>query len=91
MKKCDCDERIGININTIKEYEALKSFFDEQVEKGIFIEIPVEKPHYVGNDMKGNAVEWYANEWYRCCECGTIWEFDYPDFPAKGFVRKINA
>lgn len=31
-------------------------------------------------------MEWYANKWYRCNKCGTLWEFNYPDFPAKGFV-----
>ena len=28
----------------------------------------------------------YSN---RCICCGCLWEFKYPDFPAKGFVRKF--
>ena len=39
MKCCDCDERIGIKINSWKQFEELKSFFEEQVEKGIFMVI----------------------------------------------------
>ena len=31
----------------------------------------------------------YADKWYKCKCCGTLWEFLYPDFPMKGFVRKF--
>ena len=34
--------------------------------------------------------KWYADKWYKCKCCGTLWEFRYPDFPAKGFVRKFE-
>lgn len=40
--------------------------------------------------MYGNAVKWYADKWYKCKDCGALWEFDYPDFPASGFVRKFD-
>lgn len=90
MIKCDCDERVGIEINSYQLFENLIDFFRKQVEKGVFIDIPVEKPHYVGYDSNGKPHEWYANKWYKCKVCGTLWEFDYPDFPAKGFVRKFS-
>lgn len=90
MIKCDCDERIGIEINSYQQFEDLEQFFNEQVEKGIFTEIPVERPHYVWSDNQGNETKWFANKWYKCNGCNTIWEFDYPDFPAKGFVKKLN-
>lgn len=51
MISCDCDERIGIKIDSWKQFEELKEFFEEQVKKGIFIEIPVEKPYYIGYDV----------------------------------------
>jgi len=56
MTKCDCNERIGIKINSWKQFEELKDFFEEQVEKGLFIEIPVEKPYHTGYSTKGNVV-----------------------------------
>lgn len=88
---CDCDERIGIKINSWKQFEELKNFFEDQVKKGIFIEIPVEKPYYIGYGMDGKAMKWYADKWYKCLKCGVLWEFVYPDFPAQGSVRKLNS
>lgn len=90
MMPCDCDERIGTKINSWKQYEELKKFFDEQVERGIFIEVSVKRPYYVGYSVDGKSMKWYADKWYKCLWCGTLWEFVYPDFPAQGVVRKIN-
>lgn len=92
MIHCDCNERIGININSWDQFTELKDFFEEQVKKGLFVEIPVEKPYYVGySDLDGKAMRWYADKWYKCLGCGVLWEFDYPDFPAQGFVRKLSV
>ena len=90
MKQCDCDERIGIDINSWKQFEELKDFFEGQVKKGIFVEIPVEKPYYIGYCDHGEAMKWYADKWYQCLACGVLWEFIYPDFPAQGEVRKLS-
>lgn len=88
MIKCDCKERIGIEIQAWDQFEELKAFFESQVERGIFSEIPVKKPYYTGY---GNfhTSEWYADKWYRCNVCKTLWEMKYPDFPAHGFVHKF--
>ena len=91
MKKCDCDERIGIKINSWKQFQELKIFFENQEKNGIFIEVPVKNPYYIGYDKKGKATEWYADKWYKCLECGVLWEFKYPDFPAQGFVKKFDV
>lgn len=91
MTKCDCNERIGIKINSWKQFEELKDFFKEQVEKGYFVEIPVEKPYYIGYSANGNEMKWYADKWYKCLECDVLWEFIYPDFPAQGSIRKLNV
>ena len=88
MKNCDCNERIGIEINTWKQFEDLKKFFDNQVRDGIFADIAVKLPFYVGYDGERN-MEWYADKWYKCNVCECLWEFIYPDFPAKGLVRKF--
>lgn len=89
MINCDCNERIGIKINSLKQFEEMKVFFDEQVAKGCFIEVPVDKPYHVGQNIKGEIMRWYANKWYKCLVCGVIWEFIYPNFPAQGTIRKI--
>lgn len=87
--KCDCNERVGIKVGTMKLFQELKEFFDTQVKAGIFIEEDVKVPFYI---WKGNGEEkkWYATKWYKCLQCGCLWEFDYPDFPASGFVRKFD-
>ncbi|MDO5539030.1 MAG: hypothetical protein Q4F83_02995 [Eubacteriales bacterium] len=90
MIKCDCKERIGIEIKSYRMFDELKDFFEKRVTEGIFEDIPVEAPHYIGYDSTGKAMKWYANKWYRCKVCGVLWEFDYPDFPAIGFVRKFE-
>lgn len=89
--KCDCEERLGVEINSIKQNEELKKFFNDQVENGIFSDITVEKPYYEWDDGKGKKVQWYADKWYKCNVCNTMWEFVYPDFPAKGFVKKYDV
>ena len=93
MNQCDCDERIGIEINSFELYEELRKFFEYQVQEGVFCDIPVESPYFCGYGLKPEEVKdefkWYADKWYKCKCCGTLWEFQYPDFPAKGFVRKF--
>lgn len=88
--KCDCNERIGIEINSMKLFKELKSFFEGQAQRGIFIEENPKLPFYTytGQGDK-DTMEWYATKWYRCKCCGCLWEFDYPDFPSRGFVRKF--
>lgn len=88
---CDCKERIGIKINSWKQFQETKTFFEVQVKKGIFSDIPVEKPYYVGYTINRKEKKWYADKWYKCLECGVLWEFIYPDFPAQGSVRKISV
>lgn len=93
MKQCDCDERIGIEINSFQLYEELKNFFEKQVKDEVFCDVPVKLPYFYGYNLKPEEVKdefkCYADKWYKCKNCGTLWEFKYPDFPAKGFVRKF--
>ncbi len=95
MNQCDCDERIGIEINSFELYEELrKIFLNIKSKKVCFCDIPVESPYFCGYGLKPEEVKdefkWYADKWYKCKCCGTLWEFRYPDFPAKGFVRKFS-
>ena len=89
MKSCDCHERIGTKILSYKQFIELKDFFEGQVARGIFADVPVERPYFVSYGINGK-LEWYADKWYRCLVCGTLWEVKYPDFPALGKVRKID-
>ncbi|XCP84985.1 hypothetical protein ABXS75_18470 [Roseburia hominis] len=86
---CDCDERIEINITSIKELEKVKEFFSQQIKQGIFVEEIPQKPYYVWKE-RDRVKEWFATKWYRCLKCGCLWEVNYPDFPAKGFIRKFS-
>ena len=88
MMRCDCSERVGIKIDSIKLFEELKIFFEERVEQGVFKEIKVKEPYYVWKNGWFKRVKWYADKWYKCKACGVLWEFKYPDFPAQGFVKK---
>lgn len=84
-KKCDCSERFDVEINTLNEFEKFMTFFLCKVNCGMFEEIPVAKPYYTWNHL-----QYFANKWYKCTVCKCVWEFLYPDFPAKGHVRRIE-
>lgn len=90
MMICDCDERYAIKIDSYKLFVELKEFFEKQVDEGVFKEIPVTTPYYIGMDSFGDTLEWYADKLYKCNSCGVLWEFRYPDFPKKGTVRKFE-
>lgn len=83
--KCECKQRIAIKIDSIAILKEIESFFEEQQLNGIFSEIKPDKPYY---SYKNKL--WYADRWYKCNVCGCLWEVVYPDFPAKGFVRKFD-
>ena len=91
MCNCDCNERTDIVIRSLAEFDSLKKFFDSQVENGIFVEVKVEKPYYIGYGSLGKKHAWYATRWIVCKSCGCLWELNYPDFPAYGFVRKFRS
>ena len=88
---CDCKERHSIKINSYNLFEELKSFFEGKVKIGVFKETLVAEPFYIGySEIKKKEIKWYATKWYKCKVCGCLWEFDYPDFPSSGFVRKFE-
>ncbi|MBN2878404.1 MAG: hypothetical protein JXN65_02130 [Clostridia bacterium] len=91
FKKCDCSLLTGTEINSYKVFEELGAFFEQQVNKRIYKDVPVNKPFYIGHStLKKREIKWYATKWYKCSICGCLWEFNYPDFPQKGFVRKFE-
>jgi hypothetical protein len=83
--KCECSERYEAEINSYALFQEIKEFFEAQTEKGLYNDIHVDFPYYIG--LKSS--KWYASKWYKCKECGCLWEFNYPDFPMRGFVRKF--
>ena len=58
--KCDCAERIGIKINSYDFFIELKEFFEGQAQKGIFEDVPVEEPYFIGLYDDGSTKGWYA-------------------------------
>jgi len=86
--KCECEKRYETKINSLSLFNEIEAFFECETEKGIYKDVPVSLPHYIWTDEK-DTKEWYATKWYKCNICDCLWEFDYPDFPAKGFVRKF--
>lgn len=82
--KCDCIERYDAKINSYKAFMEIKNFFETQEKKGLFHETNVKYPYFTYGNQKI-----YATKWYRCTSCKCLWEFNYPDFPKKGFVRKF--
>lgn len=87
---CECNEHIGTKINSYSCFIEIKEYFETNLMSGMFIEIPVEKPYFVGEGDNGFRLEWYADKWYKCKICGCLWEFNHPDFPAMGFVKKFT-
>lgn len=87
---CECNERTGTKINSFNLFEEIKVFFEKTVEAGIYTDIPVKEPYYIGKGNDGYKLECYADKWYKCNVCGCLWEFIYPDFPAEGDVKKFK-
>lgn len=87
--ECECAERYEAKIDTWKLYQEIKDFFVSQTELGVYEDIPVTKPYFIGHSSTG-SLSWFADRWYRCRKCGCLWELTYPDFPAYGFVRKFS-
>ena len=86
---CECAQRYESQINSNSLFYEVKQFFSEQENLCIFKDIPVKTPYYTGNS-KIQIIKWYATKWYKCRVCGCLWEFNYPDFPTQGFVRKFS-
>jgi hypothetical protein len=82
--KCECSNRLDTSIISLKQFKEIKIFFERQVEIGNYIMQKPQMPYFVSSEKK-----WFANVWYKCKICGCLWEINYPDFPATGFVRKF--
>ena len=89
IKKCNCDNLYETEINSLELFQELKEYFEQTVKQGTFNDIVVKKPYHVYESPE-NTIKWYAKKWYQCPLCHCIWEFKYPDFPAKGAIRKLD-
>lgn len=89
--ECECAERFETKVNSYALFEELKDFFEEEVDKGIFEDVPILKPIQLFDDHGNVVTQWYPEKWYKCKVCGQIWAFEYPDFPAQGNVYKLDA
>jgi len=89
--KCECNERHETEIKSIKIFHEIKTFFEEQTDAGIYSDIPVSKPLQILDNRQRSVIQWYPTKWYRCNSCKIIWAFNYPEFPAKGGVFKLDV
>ncbi|NMC57560.1 MAG: hypothetical protein GYA50_10095 [Eubacteriaceae bacterium] len=87
---CKCSDRYEIDIDSYSLYEELKKFFETEILKGIYEDIPVLKPILLFDDFKNVVTQWYPDKWYKCSVCGQLWAFEYPDFPAFGRIYKLD-
>lgn len=93
-ESCNCAAVDDEKIDTWQKFKKAKEYFEAQVKQGIFEEEKVAEPYYTweANLWKGEwgSTKWYATKWYKCRVCGCLWEFEYPDFPSCGFIRKFE-
>ena len=88
---CKCAERCETKINSFTLFQEIKLFFEDEVKKGIYQDVPVKIPFYLGySELQSKNIASYVAKWYKCNVCGCHWEFNYPDFPVQGFVRKFR-
>ena len=85
---CECSSRYPAEIDSASLFAEIKDFFEEQATLGIYDSVPVTQPYYYWQSG-GRVAEYFADKWYVCKVCGCLWEFQYPDFPMKGEVRKF--
>lgn len=92
MKKCDCSERIGVTINSQKCCFDMEKFFEEGIKSEKFIQISASENingFYKVETNNGLQTFWKPiNKWFKCNCCNCVWEFQYPDFPQLGYVKK---
>ncbi len=84
---CECVNRYETVINSLALFTEVKEFF----ERDTFEDAPITVPLQILDDYGKTVTQWYPDKWYRCRVCGQLWAFDYPDFPARGTVFKLNA
>lgn len=85
---CDCYIINDLIVNNISLFHKYQLFFDNQCKKGIYQEMTPQQPYYTWSQGI-NTKKWFATKWYKCKICGCLCEFQYPDFPANGFIRKF--
>ena len=85
---CNCTDINESTINSQSDFQKAKDFFYRECQKNTFQEIDPQQPYFTWK-QGDYTKKWYATKWYKCMICGCLWEFQYPDFPATGFIRKF--
>lgn len=51
------------------------------------------KSFFEKNEYKSMYVRrpYYVDKWYKCRQCGRVWEFVYPEFPAYGHIKLVHV
>lgn len=85
---CRCNDLSNLKIVRPSQLQCLIDFFSTYDDT--YYVIPVERPYYSGKNAHGVVLEWYADQWFKCKDCGRIWELCYPDFPSYGHLALIS-
>jgi hypothetical protein len=86
---CACFGQETITIDSHKRLAEVEDTIASRLEDKTLIGMPVGWPF---NIAFSHTEIWFffADSWYHCQECGAVWEFVRPDFPAKGFLRRLE-
>lgn len=79
MEKCCCNLISNQVIRSSNQFTQMKSFF----EKNNYKSMMVRKPYYLFGC--------FADKWYKCRQCGRVWEFVYPEFPEQGHIKLVRV
>lgn len=86
MINCDSEKRYGTEIISLKMFDEINDFFIRCCNNKIYKEKKIKKPYYLHNYF----LRCYADKWYRCKCCGTLWELKFPDEKGGAWVRKFS-
>ena len=86
---CECDERVATDIDSFNEFEEIRDFFQNQVDKKIYNDLSDYKKIWYQHGGNERSVYRLTTKVYKCNICGCLWEFNYPEFPMLGSVRKF--
>jgi len=77
--KCDCSGLEEISeFNSIHEFERFQRYLEGLISSGELVEVGVSK-YYAG----------FSEQWYRCKKCRKKWRLVHPDFPFRGFFKRV--
>lgn len=87
--QCHCALQDNEYITSSGENSIIVDFLSRQLSTGIFKSIPVSSPYCIRESTLGENLL-YADKWYKCNVCDTLWEYKILTSREKGFIRKFK-